>query len=198
MAVSSISDRQAAPTGEQPAVVTEERLKLFARVIDYNDAGDVDDTENIVIGKLLALGFQIDIDYSQQQPTNACGVVAAVAAARLRQPDWQTADVAFAAVPCTIQRALQHMQPWWPSPLECCPILSSSDVRALYGLEKRRAGSARNAARFHVLPYDKLLKKVHSHVRKRNPRVNICICNTGRSGTLGRHWFTIAYSISKK
>ena len=64
MAVSSISDRQAAPTGEQPAVVTEERLKLFARVIDYNDAGDVDDTENIVIGKLLALGFQIDIDYS--------------------------------------------------------------------------------------------------------------------------------------
>ena len=55
MAVSSISDRQAAPTGEQPAVVTEERLKLFARVIDYNDAGDVDDTENIVIGKLLAL-----------------------------------------------------------------------------------------------------------------------------------------------
>ena len=87
MAVSSISDRQAAPTGEQPAVVTEERLKLFARVIDYNDAGDVDDTENIVIGKLLTLGFQIDIDYSQQQPRNACGVVAAVAAARLRLPD---------------------------------------------------------------------------------------------------------------
>ena len=64
MAVSSISDRQAAPTGDQPAVMTEERLKLFARVIDYNDTGDVDDTENIVIGKLLALGFQIDIDYS--------------------------------------------------------------------------------------------------------------------------------------
>jgi hypothetical protein len=118
MAVSSISDRQAAPTSEQPAVVTEERLKLFARVIDYNDAGDVDDTENIVIGKLLALGFQIDIDYSQQQSRNACGVVAAAAAARLRLPDWQTADVAFAAAPCTIQRALQHMQPWWPSPLE--------------------------------------------------------------------------------
>ena len=77
------------------------RLKLFARVVDFEGARDIDPAQNLIISNLLALGFKVDVDHSQVQVENACGVVACAVASRLQLPDWQTADVSFAAARST-------------------------------------------------------------------------------------------------
>ena len=170
------------------------RLKLFARVVDFEGARDIDPAQNLIISNLLALGFKVDVDHSQVQVENACGVVACAVASRLQLPDWQTADVSFAAARSTKVECLRLL--YGPSsgplpPLLACPPLCTSELHALYKLLH-----ICSRARFSVLPYDVLLRKLRSRVRKRSPCSHICICNTEHSRKQGRHWFTVAYSIA--
>ena len=180
------------------------RLKLFARVVDFEGAGDIDPGQKRIISNLLKLGFKVDIDYSQVQVENACGVVACAVASRLQLPDWQTADVSFAAARATKVEGLRLLgslarPPWGPirALLACPPLCTSELVRMCYVLNVERfcRFNVRNRARFSVLPYDKLLRKLRSDVRSCSPCSHICICNTEHSRMQGRHWFTVAYSI---
>ena len=100
---------------------------------------------------VLALGFKVDVDHSQVQVENACGVVACAVASRLQLPDWQTADVSFAAARSTKVECLRLL--YGPSsgplpPLLACPPLCTSELHALYNLL-----NVRIRARFSVLPY---------------------------------------------
>ena len=160
----------------QPQAAARPRLKLFARVVDFEGARDIDPAQNLIISNLLALGFKVDVDHSQVQVENACGVVACAVASRLQLPDWQTADVSFAAARSTKVECLRLL--YGPSsgplpPLLACPPLCTSELHALYNLL-----NVRIRARFSVLPYDVLLRKLHSRVRKRSPCSHICIYAT--------------------
>ena len=94
------------------------RLKLFARVVDFEGARDIDPAQNLIISNLLALGFKVDVDHSQVQVENACGVVACAVASRLQLPDWQTADVSFACCSAINESGMPATSLW--------PILGSS------------------------------------------------------------------------
>ena len=121
------------------------RLKLFARVVDFEGAGDIDPGQKRIISNLLKLGFKVDIDYSQVQVENACGVVACAVASRLQLPDWQTADVSFAAARATKVEGLRLLgslarPPWGPirALLACPPLCTSELVRMCYVLTCRK------------------------------------------------------------
>jgi hypothetical protein len=54
----------------------------------------------LLIHHLRRLGYRAELDGSMEQPTcNACGYVAALAAALLSEGDWKEADVSLAVHP---------------------------------------------------------------------------------------------------
>ena len=62
---------------------------------------------DMLINHLQRLGCSVQLDDSLVQPTaHACGAVAALAAARLSEADWRTADVSLAVRPNIISRML--------------------------------------------------------------------------------------------
>jgi len=176
-------------------------VKLFARVVDFEGAGDIDPGQKRIISNLLKLGFKVDIDYSQVQVENACGVVACAVASRLQLPPCQIGRlriVSFAAARATKVEGLRLLgslarPPWGPirALLACPPLCTSELVRMCYVLTCR----PQSCTLLCVLPYDKLLRKLRSDVRSCSPCSHICICNTEHSRMQGRHWFTVAYSI---
>jgi hypothetical protein len=62
----------------------------------------------LLIHHLRRLGYRAELDGSMEQPTcNACGYVAALAAALLSEGDWKEADVSLAVHPNIISNALR-------------------------------------------------------------------------------------------
>ena len=79
---------------------------MYARIVDFGgqdyDCAKVD----MLIIHLRRLEFSVELDDSMVQPTDyACGAVAALAAARLSEADWRSADLSFAVRPNIISNA---------------------------------------------------------------------------------------------
>ena len=160
---------------------------------DY-DCAKVD----MLINHLQRLGCSVDLDDSLVQPTaHACGAVAALAAARLSEADWRTADMSLAVRPNIISNAVVS---WLNLGLRAgdeCPPLTSDHVVDLFRFfmhvripSRRKNGW--NGALFAVLPFDKLWRLVEEESR---PMELVCVCNTDVSGMPGSHWFAVAYSV---
>ena len=97
---------------------------MYARIVDFGgqdyDCAKVD----MLIIHLRRLGFSVELDYSMVQPTDeSCGAVAALAAARLSEADWRTADVSLAVHPNIISNAQCSSTPQSPIPISkrSCP-----------------------------------------------------------------------------
>ena len=160
---------------------------------DY-DCAKVD----MLINHLQRLGCSVQLDDSLVQPTaHACGAVAALAAARLSEADWRTADVSLAVRPNIISNAVVS---WLNLGLRAgdeCPPLSSTQVADLFRFFMHacipcRGKNGWNGALFTVLPFDKLWRLVEEESR---PMELVCVCNTDVSGMPGSHWFAVAYSV---
>ena len=178
-----------------------------ARIVDYghdrDDDGDdtddgsdngtddgthvQDDGGSRCAGELLALGFSLQLDFSQRQSEeSSCGVVAAAVAHILwaKPDDWPTADVSYAADPSLVPHACALLD----LPMDCpIPPLCTSQVEAL--LHARGCPSVR------VLPVDKLIQQVRCDVQAQTPVTRVCVMNTEPSGQRGRHWLTVIYSV---
>ena len=140
------------------------------------------------------------------QPTDdACGAVAALAAARLSEADWRSADMSVAVRPNIISNAAVS---WLNLGLRAgdeCPRLSSSHVEMLYRFFMHvripsRGQNGWNGAPFSVLPLDKLCRLAKEDARPMVddgplPLARVCVCNTEVSGMPGSHWFAVAYSV---
>ena len=105
------------------------------------------------------------------QPTEyACGAVAALAAARLSEADWRTADVSLAVRPNIISNAVVS---WLNLGLRAgdeCPPLTSDQVVDLFRFFMHvripsRGKNGWNGALFTVLPFDKLWRLVEEESR---------------------------------
>ena len=81
---------------------------------------------------MTSLGFPIDLDDSQLQPDDACGVVAAAVANRMQAPDWRHVKLDFAVDPSLATRARRILcighDAW----------LSERHVQRLYDILRRR------------------------------------------------------------
>jgi hypothetical protein len=88
---------------------------------------------DLLIIHLRRLGFSVELDYSMVQPTDeSCGAVAALAAARLSEADWRSADLSLAVRPNIISNATVS---WLNLGLRAgdeCPRLSATHVELLY------------------------------------------------------------------
>jgi hypothetical protein len=128
-----------------------------------------------------------------------------LAAARLSEADWRSADLSFAVRPNMISNAAVS---WLNLGLRAgdeCPPLSATHVEMLYHFFMHiripgRSQNGWNGALFSVLPLDKLWRLVEEDARPMVddgplPFVLVCVCNTEVSGMPGSHWFTVAYSI---
>ena len=107
-----------------------------------------------------------------EQPTcNACGHVAALAAARLSEGDWKEADVSLAVHPNIISNDARAS---WLK-LDACaedesPGLRADQVDALYSFfmlvrSPSRAYSGWNGAGFGIVPFDVLWTLVEEDTR---------------------------------
>ena len=165
---------------------------------------------SLLIHHLRRLGYRAELDGSMEQPTrNACGYVAALAAARLGEEDWKEADVSLAVQPNIISNARAS----WLK-LDACaedesPGLRADQVDALYSFfmldhSPSRAYSGWNGAGFGIVPFDVLWTLVEEDTRMLaadipdtvvDPFVKVLVCNTDVSGMDGSHWFAVAYGI---
>ena len=111
--------------------------KMYARVVDFGGkyTWQYDKSETqvcLLIAFLLRLGFRVKFDNGMEQPRNACGAVAPLAAALLSEVDWKQADVSLAAHSNIISNAVSS----WLNLGVCaegeCPELRADHVAALY------------------------------------------------------------------
>ena len=153
---------------------------------------------------LRRLGFRVELDDSMVQPTDeACGAVSALAAARLSESDWRTADVSLAAHPNIISSAVVSRLDLGLRAGDACPRLSSAQTESLFWFflavrTPSRGWDGWNGASFSVLPFDELWTLVEDDSRPMDdadPFVRVCVCNTEVSGMQGSHWFVVAYGI---
>ena len=106
---------------------------------------------------LLRLGFSVELDDSKVQPTDyACGAVAALAAARMSEGDWISADLSLAVRPNIISNAVVSWLNLGLRAGDACPRLSGSQVANLYRFFmhvriQSRGQNGRNGALFSVL-----------------------------------------------
>ena len=78
---------------------------------------------------LRRLGFSVELDDSMVQPTDeACGAVSALAAARLSESDWRTADVSLAAHQNIISNAVVSWLDLGLRAGDACPRLNDDQV----------------------------------------------------------------------
>ena len=156
---------------------------------------------------LLRLGFSVELDDSKVQPTDyACGAVAALAAARMSEADWRSADLSLAVRPNIISNAVVSCLNLDLRAGDACPRLSASQVAKLYRFFmhvriQSRGQNGRNGALFSVLTIDKLWRLVEMDaclMVDDGPlpfASRVCVCNTEMSGMTGSHWFAVAYSV---
>ena len=162
-------------------------LELSARLIDFG--GPPSWSRDELICDMTSIGFPVVLDDSQQQPDNACGVVAAAVAKRMQAPDWRHAALDFAVHPCLNTAARRILC------LEHDDWLSNADVWRLYDMFMSNKPTF--AESFCVCPRDRLLLQMQSDVLNATPVMRVCVCNTATSRESGDHWFTVAYSIEK-
>ena len=159
----------------------------------------------MLIAVLLRLGFRVKFDNGMEQPRNACGAVASLAAALLSEVDWKQADMSLAAHSNIISNAVSSWLNLGVRAEDECPDLSADHVAALYQFFKivRTAGTRTrrcyNVDSFSVVAWDGLCEKLwrlvtHSKVTA-DPWHEVCVCNTDHSGMQGSHWFAVAFSI---
>ena len=103
---------------------------MYARIVDFGgqdyDKAKVDMLSN----HLQRLRFSVQLDDSLTD--QACGAVAALAAARLSEADWRTADLSLAVHPNIISQAVMS---WLNLGLRAgdeCPPLRRAQVVDLY------------------------------------------------------------------
>ena len=122
-----------------------------------------------VINKLWRLGFNTSFDDSLAQPcSTACGAVAAMAAARLSESDWQSVDLTLSVRPSIIYSAVRSWLCLHLHDEVICPALSRSRVGWLYAffLCVRCACTSYaglNGAVFGIRPIDEFLAELHAH-----------------------------------
>jgi hypothetical protein len=170
------------------------------------DRPDCDEAQvDLLIIHMRRLGFSVELDDSMVQPTDdACGAVAALAAARMSEGDWMSADLSLAVHPNIISNAVVS---WLNLGLRAgdeCPRLCAYHVEMLYHFfmyirTPGRGQNGWNGAVFSVLPLDKLWRLVEEDARSLDPLpfVQVCVCNTEVSGMPGSHWFAVAYSVGR-
>ena len=127
------------------------------------DRPDCDEAQvDLLIIHMRRLGFSVELDDSMVQPTDdACGAVAALAAARMSEGDWMSADLSLAVHPNIISNAVVS---WLNLGLRAgdeCPRLCAYHVEMLYHFfmyirTPGRGQNGWNGAVFSVLPLDKL------------------------------------------
>ena len=179
---------------------------MYARVVDFGSIFRSRKDERRVqhvINKLWRLGFNTSFDDSLVQPcSTACGAVAAMAAARLSESDWQSADLTLAVRPSIIYSAVRSWLCLHLHDEVICPALSESQVWWLYAffLCVRRACknyAGLNGAVFGIRPIDEFLAELHAHTSAGVPVNRVCVCNTDKAGKPGSHWYVVRYCIKK-
>ena len=132
---------------------------------------------------------------------DACGAVSALAAARLSEADWRSADLSVAVRPNIISNAAVSWLNLGLRAGDACPPLSASQVAKLYRFFMHvripsRGQNGWNGALYSVLPIDKLWRLVEMDAYLMvDDFARVCVCNTDMSGMTGSHWFAVAYSV---
>jgi hypothetical protein len=174
---------------------------MYARVVDFGWIFKSQKDERRVqhvINKLWRLGFNTSFDDSLVQPcSTAYGAVAAMAAARLSESDWQSVDLTLSVRPSIIYSAVRSWLCLHLHDEVICPALSKSRVWWLYAffLCVRRACTNYAGAVFGIRPIDEFLAELHAHTSAGVPVNRIYVCNTDCSKDRGSHWFVVRYCI---
>lgn len=177
---------------------------MFARVVDFG--GDYRSQKDLrrvqlAIKELCMLGFNTAVDDRLVQPcSSACGAVAALAAARLSESDWQSADLTLSVRPSVIYRAVRSWLCLHPRNEVICPPLSEELVVWLYAFFLLVRSACTNyagpdGATFGIGPIDRFFADLHAHTSAGVPVNRIYVCNTDRAGKPGSHWFIVRYCI---